>query len=126
MRKRSSVDVMGQIHVGTPHPLRRAEIEDVCAEHLPEPWDLEDPLGNALPERVVIGHRSVNDRDPTDGEADMLVGSSASRKPASSVERCSSTRLCATGSTGGERRRSPAPGHQLPDLFPTAGTTIKA
>ena len=74
MRKRSPMDVLGQIEVRIFYPFRRAEIEKMCAEHLSEPWDVRDPLGNGRRQRVVVGHRSLDDRDTANREADMPVG----------------------------------------------------
>jgi hypothetical protein len=65
---------MGQIQVGFVHPFRRTEIQEVRVEHLPKPWNPEDPLGDGLHERVVVGHRAVNDRNPADRKADVSIG----------------------------------------------------
>jgi hypothetical protein len=73
-RKCGAAYVVGDIDVGIVHPLRRAEIERPCAQHLLEPWHRQYAFGQAGDERVEVGHRSGDDGEGADREADVAVG----------------------------------------------------
>ena len=66
--------VMGDVEVGVVHPLRCAEIERLRAQDLPEPRHRQNAFGQAGDERVEVGHRSGEDGEGTDREADVAVG----------------------------------------------------
>ena len=73
-RKSRMVDVVGEIEAGILDPLRGAQVQGIRAQHLPEPWHCKYSLGKARQERVIVGHRSFQNRHGTHCQADVPVG----------------------------------------------------
>ena len=74
VRKRHSMNVMGDVEVLSVDPVRRLEIQRMCAQHLPKPRHGKHSLGEARHKGVVVGNRPFQDRHGTDREADVPVG----------------------------------------------------
>jgi hypothetical protein len=68
------MNVVGDVEVLSIDPVRRLEIQRMCAQHLPKSRHGKHSLGQARHKGVVVGNRPFQDRHGTDREADVPVG----------------------------------------------------
>ena len=80
-----TVNVMGELKVRVVHPARRGQVQNVCTQHLPEPWNGKKPVGKPGDNRIIIRYWALNDGQTTDRKTDVAVGILCFRNPASSV-----------------------------------------